>query len=447
LKADAAKAAPSPSLEADLKRLFSRRAHDIKLGLETETALLDAIGHPELRMAHVHVAGTNGKGSVCALLDGILRAAGCRTGLYTSPHLVRFNERIRVAGACIGDGELASLFREIEEHDRALAAKPGGRLSTFFEFTTALALEHFRRNGVETAVLETGMGGRLDATNVVSPLVSVITRIDIEHTEFLGRTIEEIAREKGGIIKWNRPVICGPMPDEAREVLRSIAAERSAPMMMAEEMATVRRVSQSLSGQKVKVETAGGSHGTMTLPLLGKYQLENLVTVAAVIEYLNNASPLVVDEEAFKAGVQGVRWPGRCQVLSTEPVVLLDVAHNPNAARSLAESLKDLFRGRKIGLVTSLLADKDCRGFMSALAPLVGRCWAVAIHNERAKPLPELIACMRESGMQVTGAELLPAIDEAKAWARENNGVVCIAGSLFLAGEVLAAAGNRDLYA
>ena len=447
MKADDRNAASSPSLEADLSRLFSRRAHEIKLGLETETALLEAIGHPELRMLHIHVAGTNGKGSVCAMIESVLRAAGCRTGLYTSPHLVRFNERVRVAGECIGDDELAGLFREIESHDKSLAAKPGGRLSTFFEFTTALALEHFRRKGVEVAVLETGLGGRLDATNVVAPLVSVITRIDIEHTEFLGKTIESIAVEKGGIIKWNRPVICGPMPAEAREVIRRIAAERSAPLMLAEEMASVRRVSQSLAGQKLKVDTASCSYGTMVLPLLGKHQMENLVTVAAVMEYLNNSSPLVIDEAAFKTGVQGVRWPARCQVLSTDPVVVLDVAHNPNAAHSLAEALKDLAKGKKLALVTSLLADKDCRGFMGALAPLVGRCWAVQIHNERARPLPELMDCIRDAGMQVTGAELGAAMDEARAWARENGGMVCIAGSLFLAGEVLKASGSCNLFA
>lgn len=435
------------SLDADLKRLFSRRAHEIKLGLETETALLDALGNPQLRMAHIHVAGTNGKGSVCAMIESILRAAGCRTGLYTSPHLVRFNERIRVAGECISDDELAGLFREIEAHDQALAAKPGGRLSTFFEFTTALALEHFRRKGVEVAVLETGMGGRLDATNVVAPLVSVITRIDIEHTEFLGHTIEKIAAEKGGIIKSNRPIIHGPMPDEARDVIRSIAAERKAPLMAAEDIASVRRVSQSLTGQKLKVETASCSYGTVVLPLLGKYQMENMVTVAAVIEYLNNSSPLVIDGAAFKAGVQGLCWPARCQILSTDPVVVLDVAHNPNAARSLAEALKDLAKGKEVALVTSLLADKDCRGFMAAFSPGVGRCWAVQIHNERAKPLPELIDCIRNAGMQVTGAELGAAMDEAKAWARENGGVVCIAGSLFLAGEVLAASGRQNLFA
>ena len=225
-------------------------------------------------------------------------------------------------------------------------------------------------------------------------------------------------------------------------MIRSIAAERKAPLMAAGDVASVRRVSQSLTGQRLKVETASCSYGTVVLPLLGKYQMENMVTMAAVIEYLNNASPLVIDEAAFKAGVQGLRWPARCQILSTDPVVVLDVAHNPNAARSLAEALKDLAKGKKVALVTSLLADKDCRGFMAAFSPWVGRCWAVQIHNERAKPLPELIDCIRNAGMQVTGSELGAAMDEAKAWAREYGGVVCIAGSLFLAGEVLAAAGR-----
>lgn len=424
------------SLSESLRCLYSRTSHGIKLGLELEAELLEKLGNPQLRMPHVHVAGTNGKGSVCAMIESVLRTAGYRTGLYTSPHLVRFNERIRVAGECVSDEELAALFRAVNVKDKTLP-----RPATFFEFTTAMAFEHFRQQRVEVAVLETGLGGRLDATNVVSPLLSLITRIDIEHTQYLGKTLGEIAGEKAGIIKPNRAVICGAMPDEARAVIRAIAKERNAPFIAVEDAVSVRRTSQDLRGQKVRIESAETSYGQVKLPLIGKYQLENAALAVAAIEYLAQHSPFLADEATVKKGLQSVRWPGRCQVLSEDPVVLLDVAHNPNGAQALAESLREILKGHPIGLVAGLLSDKDGRGFAAALAPVIRRAWAVPIQNERALPQDQLVACLRNSGMEVEAATLADALAGSKAWAKENDGAVCIAGSLFLAGEVLAREG------
>lgn len=439
---------PSPpsDLAENLKRLYSRTAHGIKLGLETETALLRSLGNPHLRMPHIHVAGTNGKGSVCAMIDSVLRASGYKIGLYTSPHLVRFNERIRVAGKCITDEDLAGLFAEIDGHDRGLAAKTGGRQATFFEFTTALALEHFKRSGVDIAVLETGLGGRLDATNVVVPLVSVITRIDIEHTGYLGKTIEEIAAEKSGIIKPSRAVICGAMQPEAAKIVSRTAVERRANLILAEQAVSIRRMGQDLDGQRIKIETASGSCGPLLFPLIGKYQLENVAVAVAALEYLCDSSPFTCREETMRQGLETVRWPARCQVLSEDPLVILDVAHNPNAAKALAETLKELTKGKELGLVIGLLADKDGRGIMSALAPLVKKCWAVPIQNERAMPMDELMACIRGAGLKADSHPLAEALAEAKEWASGRKGAVCIAGSLFLAGEVLVAEGRGDLY-
>lgn len=432
-------------LKASLDRLYSRGSHVIKLGLETETALLESLGHPELRMPHVHVAGTNGKGSVCAMIESVLRAAGYKTGLYTSPHLVRFNERIRVAGKCITDEELAALFPVVEEQDRRLAAGPGGRAATFFEFTTALALEHFKRSGVDIAVMETGLGGRLDATNVLVPLVSVITRIDIEHTQYLGKTIEEIAAEKGGIIKPGRAVICGAMPAEARSVIGRISAERRANVLCADQAISIRRMGQDLDGQRIKIETTSGSCGPLVLPLLGRYQLENVATAVAALEYLCDASPFTCREETMRKGLETVRWPARCQVLSQDPPVILDAAHNPNAAKALADTLKELTKGRELGLVVGLLADKDGRGFASALAPLVRKCWAVPIRNERAMPMDDLLTCLNGEGLEAESHPLAEALAQAKEWAGAGKRAVCIAGSLFLAGEVLGREGG-ELY-
>ena len=430
------------SLSASLDRLYRRSAHNIKLGLELETELLERMGNPHLRMPHIHVAGTNGKGSVCAMIESVLRAAGYKTGLYTSPHLVRFNERIRVEGQCISDEELATLYLEIERQEKGVARPP-----TFFEFTTAMAFEHFKRRQVEISVLETGLGGRLDATNVVMPLVSVITRIDIEHTQYLGKTIEEIAAEKSGIIKAGHAVICGTMPDEAREVVRRVAREREAKLILVEDAVSVRRTNQTLRGQKIKIETASTSYGSVLLPLIGHYQIENAALAIAALEYLNDSSPFVIDEIAMKKGLEGVRWPGRCQILSEDPLVILDVAHNPNGAEALAASLKEIAKGKEIGLVVGLLSDKDCRGVLKPFSGIVKKCWAVQIQNERGMPLADLLACIRNAGISAEGRPLAEALLEAKAWAKANNAAVCVAGSLYLAGDVLRVEGlGEKLY-
>ena len=428
------------SLSDALKRLYARSAHNIKLGLDLETELLERMGNPHLRMPHIHVAGTNGKGSVCAMIESVLRAAGYKTGLYTSPHLVRFNERIQVAGRCISDEDLAALYLEVERQEQTLSRRP-----TFFEFTTAMAFEYFKRQQVELSVLETGLGGRLDATNVVMPLLSVITRIDIEHTQYLGKTIEEIATEKSGIIQPGRVVICGSMPEEAREVILRTARERDAKAIRVEDVVSIRRASRSLRGQKLKIETASASYGSVLLPLLGEYQIENAALAVAVIETLNSLSPFVVDEDAMKKGLESVRWPGRCQVLSEDPLVILDVAHNPNGAEALAASLKELTKGRELGLVVGVLSDKDCRGVMKPFSSIVKRCWAVQIQNERGLPLADLLTCIHNAGISVEGRTLTEALSEAKAWAKAHDAAVCIAGSLYLAGDVLRAEGLGEM--
>ena len=424
-------------LQDDLARLFRRTGAGIKFDLGPVTALLHRLGDPQRTMAHVHVAGTNGKGSTCALIESVLRAAKHRTALYTSPHLVRFNERIRVGGAPIHDATLADLFREIEKADQRLAAETGGREMTFFEFTTALAFEYFRREGAHVCVLETGMGGRLDATNVVVPLVSVITRIDIEHTAFLGKTLPEIAAEKAGIIKPGRPVVCGLMPDEARAVIRRIAKERGARCIAVEEAAQVQRVRQNWDGQKVKIETANASYPLLTVPLLGAHQLENIALAVAALELISDVAPLPWDEKDLRAGFQSVQWPGRCQVLDRNPITLLDVAHNPNGAEALATTLHELAGKTPVGLVCGLLGDKDAGGFFQALAPHVKKIWAVPLQSERNMPQADLLAASRAAGHPADYLPLEKALATARAWAAQEHGVLCLAGSLVLAGEVL----------
>ena len=423
------------NLKESLDRLYAMRTFGIKPGLETELDLLERLGNPEQSFAVIHVAGTNGKGSVSAMLDSVLRYAGYRVGLYTSPHLIRFNERIRVGGEPVTDQELADLFESVEPH--ALAAKAaGGREITFFEFTTALAFEHFRRRRVQLAVVETGMGGRLDATNVVTPLVSIITRIGLEHTAYLGNTITAIAGEKAGIIKKGRPVVCGAMPPAAAEVMRATAVERGAEFVDASSVGVVRRVSQSLAGQKVSASTPSADYGTFTMPLLGRHQLENCVTALAAIDCVRGQG-IAMPSDVVTRGLARTRWPGRLEVLSETPPVLLDGAHNPDGARALGAALKELCRRKKVGLVWGMCDDKDAAGFAHALGGIVKHCWAVAIQTERSTSPAMLARLAGAEGWVAESASLDNALRQAREWAAAANGAVCIAGSLFLAGEVL----------
>ena len=427
------------TLEDRLNKLFARPMHVVKLGLDTIQAILERLDAPEKTLTCLHVAGTNGKGSVCAMLDSMLRAAGYRTGLYTSPHLVRFNERISVGGNFIADEDLAELFNRVDEADRAAAAQPGGRPATFFEFTTALAFEYFRSQETQIAVIETGLGGRLDATNVVDPLVSVITPLSLEHTAYLGDTLEKIAAEKAGIIKPGRPVVCAGQPDEALAVLRARAEEVGAPFFRVGDQVSIRRLKQDARGQKLKIETSEFALKPLVLPLLGEFQIENCAIAVTVLQALAGVSAFVCDSAAMKKGLEQVVWPGRCQALSAAPPVVLDVAHNPAGAQALVGMLDGLWADRPIALVAGLLSDKDARGFFHAFGRRVKWCRLVELPGERNMPPDLLMSAARAEGLPAEPAVLDRALADARAWAARENGVVCIAGSLVLAGCVLSA--------
>lgn len=428
-------------MQEALERLYRRRTFGIKLGLDVEQELLETIGNPERHYGIIHVAGTNGKGSVCALLDSILRSAGYKVGLYTSPHLVRFNERIRVDGHCIEDDELGVLVAEIERLASAVEVKLR-REPTFFECATAMALKYFRQQGVQIAILETGMGGRLDATNVATPLMSLITRISMEHTMYLGSDIESIAFEKCGIIKQERPVVCGMMDERPLNVVRRIARERRATLVEASGNVSVRMISQDFFGQKVEVETGTTSFGTMQIPLTGRHQLENLATAVAAIEVFGRIIGTNIREEDVRTGVLNVNWPGRCQVLSIDPPFILDGAHNPGAAEALAETLRQVLKEKPIGLVLGMCSDKDMRSFLKPFSKLVKKLWAVPIKSDRSVPTAQIISAGKGMGWGVSETTLAMALSEAESWARENGGAVCVTGSLFLVGEVLGGIGK-----
>jgi len=380
----------------------------MRFGLERMERALDALGHPERGYAVLHVGGTNGKGSTCAMAAAALEAAGHRVGLYTSPHLVRFNERIQVEGAPIDDAALAAAIDEIRRacpwHD---AAGDGERL-TYFEFATLAGLLHFARAGVGAAVVEVGLGGRFDATNAIVPRVTAIARIGLDHTQLLGDTVEQIAFEKAGIFKPGVPaVVHGRQPPGALETLRAEAARRGAPFTVA----------------------AAEYPGAISLP--GPHQRGNAALADAALRALAGTG-VALPEDAIARGIATARWPGRLEELGG---VLLDGAHNPQGAAALAAALQALHPGRPVELVLGVLADKDHSGMLAALVPAARRVHAVTPSSPRARPASELARAATAAGADAHAhASVAEAVACARAAARDGA-LVCVAGSLYLVGE------------
>lgn len=432
--------------ETAARALFQRTTHGIRPGLEIIRRLLARRGNPEQNLICLHVAGTNGKGSVCAMLERLLRAAGFRTGLYTSPHLVSLHERIRIDGRPTPDADLLGLMRDWEREAVALEREEGLRPATFFEITTAMAFDRFRREGVEAAVIETGMGGRWDATNVVRPAVSVLSEIDFDHMEFLGRTLTEIAGEKAGILKSGRPAVVGAQPTEAMERILAEAREVGVPLRHAEEMASAHRIRQDWTGQTLRLDTASGLRAKFSLPLLGAHQVRNVLLASAALETFLEVAGVPLTESVLVEGFSRVCWPARLQLLESDPPVLLDGAHNPQGARALATALRELAGGRPVALVCGMMSTKDMDGFLHALSSSTSRAWAVDFSNESALPREVLLPGMRAAGIEAEAAGLDEALAAARRWAAEKGGLVCTAGSLYLAGEILRRRGSGDLF-
>jgi len=396
-------------------------------GLVRIRALLEAIGNPERAFRIVQVGGTNGKGSIAAMLAAILTAAGHRTGLYTSPHLCSFRERIRVDGRPIAEGDVA-------DGVEALGTLVARLDATMFEAATALALDHFARRSVEVAVLEVGLGGRLDATTVGRPEVEIIARIDHDHQAQLGHTLTEIAAEKGHIIRSGVALSARQEP-EVEQVLARRAAAVAVPLAFEGRQLQVSVRSTSLEGQRLDLAGPGWRLEDAPCALLGVFQPGNALLAAAA------ARTLGAREEAIRAGLAGVRWPGRFQILGRDPVLVLDGAHNPGGARALAASLRACFPAQPIAFVIGISADKDQVGILEALAPLASRLiFTAAPHPRAASPgaLSKVaVGLPRQPGCTV---ETAPSTSEALslAMSEPRTPIVCVAGSLFLIGEVLA---------
>lgn len=426
------------SRDARLERLYARRTFGIKPGLDEIRALLRELGDPQESFRVLHVAGTDGKGSVSTMLASVLRAAGLRAGLYTSPHLVRLSERFRVGGAEISDDAFFALLDEVEAAAARLVAR-GLPEPTFFETTTALCALWFAREGVKLAVAEVGMGGRLDATNAFLPAVSVVTRIGMDHMQYLGGTIEAIAREKAGIARAGVPIVLGAMPDEARAAILARAREIGAPAVLAEEACAVRRVSGDLLSQKISVSTPDRDLGSVKMPLAASYQVENVATAVAAIETLGRVLGIEWPAKAIASGLASAELPARFQLLSEDPATILDGGHNPCAAEALVGALKAAKAARGVRLVCGMCADKDPAAFLRELAPVVGKAWCVPITNPRGLSPEKLAAFARGAGLREVRAcaTLAEGLAAARADARAAGRPVLVCGSLFLAGDVL----------
>ena len=417
----------SSVLSESINALFSRTALGIEPGLDVITALLEKLGNPQIGLKIIHVAGTNGKGSVCAMIESVLRASGFKTGLYTSPHLIRFNERFRVSGKEIPDADLDVLIDAVMTTDKKTRLRP----ATFFELSTAIAFEHFKRSGVDYAVIETGMGGRWDATNVVQPVISVITRIALDHADYLGDDLEKIAWEKAGIIKEGAPVVCGPMPVEAEAVIYKEAAEKKVPILGSEEAAFFQTLESRRTDQLVDIEASGTGYRNVRLPLGGSYQLENCGIAVAALEDLSDIEGIRLQ---MKRGIEQVKWPGRFQMLSMKPPILFDCAHNPNGAAALFRALEDVFPriGKTYGF--GFMRDKDVAGILAALKPGMEKAFALTLPGERAMRAEEIAELGKSVGVDIEPIENPQiAIDWVNAGKKR---LLCFTGSLYLAGEI-----------
>ncbi|HLZ24124.1 MAG TPA: folylpolyglutamate synthase/dihydrofolate synthase family protein [Ktedonobacterales bacterium] len=412
--------------------------------LARERALLAALENPHMSYRVIHVAGTKGKGSTSAMIAAILRAAGQRTGLYTQPDLHTFRERMRVDGAIIPEAEVVRLAPQVR--DALATVDPALGPFITYEIATALAFLYFREAGVQVAVIEVGLGGRLDATNVVEPAISVITSISYDHMQVLGNTLAEIAGEKAGIIKRGVPVVTSAMAPEAISTIERIAAEREAPLIRVGPSGTP---SAAFTYQPAHWDSSRqwfsitGPHGTLNdveLALLGEHQIENAAAALAVAERLDHDGILAVSEDAVRAGLRDARWPARLQVVRREPWVVVDGAHNADSFAKLFAALRRHFPFERLILVLGLMADKDQAGIAAEIAQAgVETVVATSIAMPRAAP-PEGLAALLAVKAPTVRAETRPTTAEALAEALRRAGpydLVCVAGSLYIAGEAL----------
>jgi dihydrofolate synthase / folylpolyglutamate synthase len=433
--------------------LASTPSHKFDLTYVRE--MLDALGHPERHFASVLIAGTNGKGSTAATLSSILQAAGYNTALYSSPHLIRINERIRVSGEAISDAEFGEMHNRVERTVQDLL--PSGKLPwhpSFFEMLTVMAFEYFASIGVEIAVLEVGMGGRLDATNVVEPLVSVIGDIALDHQKYLGDTIAEIAREKAGIIRQNGVVVTLPQHPQANDVIAHAILERNAHAVSA--VKYVPPVSPGaaayLQGRFLPAPGRNryplivmGEEIEVDSPLAGRHQVRNLALAIATAEELAQFG-FKVTPQHMEQGIRETHWPGRFQVVPPSAAthqreMVLDVAHNPAGAWALRSALSETFPERELTLVFAALRDKALQEMAEILFPIAEQVIVTTVANPRTATTSELVQAASRTGTSIYEEQGAAAALLRASEVTQPQGIIVVTGSIFLVGEAMAAMG------
>ncbi|MCX7912966.1 MAG: bifunctional folylpolyglutamate synthase/dihydrofolate synthase [Thermodesulfovibrionales bacterium] len=436
--------------------LYGLQKHGIKLGLDRTRLILSALGNPQRNFRSVHIAGTNGKGSVSAMIASILKSRGFKVGLFTSPHLVSFTERISINGVEIAESEVVQLTDEIKTVISSLTTE----IPTFFEFVTAMAFLYFSRNKIDWGVIEVGMGGRLDCTNVIIPEVSVITRISYDHKEFLGNTLTEIAKEKAGIIKKTVPVIASSQEDEAKRVIEDTALRQSSRLYLYDVDFKGNLVKSDLHGitfeyRDKEVSESLSSKYNFYVPLAGEHQLINAsVAIKASKLLLQKFTKDPQDSifESIKGGLSQTRWRGRLELLRQEPPIMIDGAHNPDAAEKLSVSLKKLVLPYyEIILVTGIMLDKDIRGILKPLLPLCSEIIFTAPNYGRAASPKVLSDIALSEGFD---SKIAPTIKQALEMAisiasqimhpDRKRPLILITGSFYTIGEALEILGEKS---
>ncbi len=425
-----------------IEYLYGLQWHGIKLGLDTIRRLMTVLNEPHRRFHSVHIAGTNGKGSTAAMVATILAAAGYRTGLYTSPHLIDFTERMRVNGAPIPPEQAARLTERIRAAVADLPAGEAGLPVTFFEFTTAMAFLYFADSAVDFVVAEVGMGGRYDATNVLTPLVSVITQVDFDHQAYLGDTIERIAAEKAGIIKPSVPVVTAVDRPEALSVIRTVCREQKVPLYQVGSDVHV----EGATPQRFGYRGIRWSLSDLNCALLGRHQLSNAGCALAALELLEQQG-ISIREAAVRQGLSSVQWEGRLERMPPAPsgaAVILDGAHNPAGARALRAFLEESRPSRpgRLILVLGILRDKDIGGILAELVPIADEVVVTRPRYERAASAEDLKRHLEKyavaAGRRAVCATVREPLEEALRYVQSTAAAVdliCITGSLYTVGE------------
>ena len=402
-----------------------------KFDLGRMAALAAALGSPHRQYPVVHVAGTKGKGSTSAMIASVLQTAGYKVGLYTSPHLVDYTERIQVNRQPVSHEQLVELVERLKPEVVKIE-----QLTTF-ELTTAAAFLYFAEEKVDIAVIEVGLGGRLDATNIVDPRVSVITSLSMDHMNVLGDTLEKIAAEKGGIIKPGRPVVVAHQKPEAAEVLKKIAKERHSPIIFTDDAYFASLTQHSLAGQEFAVRPAAKTNGnsrasSFNLPLLGAHQVQNALTAYAALKVLHMTG-IKISSASIYQGFAAVSWPGRFEILQNDPLVVIDSAHNLDSAEKLAQTIRDYLPGQSVGLVFGASEDKDVTGMLGALFPVIESIMVTQSVHPRSYDAVQLGEAAQKFGLPVAvNPQLESALEQAYANLKPDGALV-ITGSIFIA--------------